>query len=386
VATIPSEPAAAEQAFPWIAFEGRWGERQEAIYNGPTGPNMKTQWTAPITWSEGWRDQSYAAPAGGYLGTNATDFFCGAVAAGSNFVLKLADNPGRMLVALGLLAVLLLYAATRTTWRPTTPLRVARRRSWGQTLTASTRMYASRRLLFLGIGLITIPISIIVTVLQSGLVRATSIAGIEPGGEGGGVRVGVAVWLGTVLTLLSLALVQAASARAIAEIDAGRREVGVASAYRMALDGVRPLLRALAIAVAVVSLLAASVFLLPIAIWLTVRWALLVPTIELEKHSAIGGLRRSGSLVRRQWLKVGTLVTVAGGLALLIGPLLGALMILLLDAPFELMNIVAGLVYAVAMPFVGITTTYVYYDTAVRERVEGESVALKELPAEATLG
>jgi hypothetical protein len=385
VATIPRDPTAAREAFPWIAFEGRWGERQEAFYNGPTGPNMKTQWTAPITWSEAWRDQSYAAPAGGHLGTDATDFFCGAVAAGSNFVLKLADNPGRVLVTLGVLAVLLLYAATRTTWRPTTPLRVARRRSWGQTLTASNRMYASRRLLFLGIGLITIPISIVVTILQSGLVRATSIIGVEPGGEGGGVRVGVAVWLGTVLTLLGLALVQAASARAIAEIDAGR-EVGVASAYRMALEGLRPLLRALAIAVAVVTLLAASVFLLPIAIWLTVRWALLVPTIELEKHSAVGGLRRSASLVRRQWLKVGTLVTVAGGIALLIGPLLGALMILLLDAPFELMNIVAGLVYAVAMPFVGITTTYVYYDTAVRERLEGESVAPRDLPAEATLG
>ena len=90
--------------------------------------------------------------------------------------------------------------------------------------------------------------------------------------------------------------------------------------------------------------------------------------------------------MRRQWLKVGTLVVVAATLAIAAGPVLGALLILLADAPFELVNLVAGLVYAVAMPFVGITTTYVYYDTAVRERLEGESVAPAELPAEATLG
>ena len=33
--------AAAEAAFPWIAFEGRWGELQQAFFNGPTGPNLK---------------------------------------------------------------------------------------------------------------------------------------------------------------------------------------------------------------------------------------------------------------------------------------------------------------------------------------------------------
>ena len=65
--TIPSDPAAAATAFPWITFEGRWGELQKAFFNGPTGPNMKTQWTEPIEWSEDWRDRSYAVPTGGVL-------------------------------------------------------------------------------------------------------------------------------------------------------------------------------------------------------------------------------------------------------------------------------------------------------------------------------
>ena len=51
VDTIPSDPAAARRAFPWIEFAGRWGELQPAFFNGPTGPNLKEQWTEPIRWS-----------------------------------------------------------------------------------------------------------------------------------------------------------------------------------------------------------------------------------------------------------------------------------------------------------------------------------------------
>jgi hypothetical protein len=382
VRTIPSDQGAARDAFPWIAFEGRWGERQKAFYNGPTGPNLKSQWTAPITWAEDWRDRSYAVPAGGYLGTDATDFFCSAVEAGSSFVRQLVENPQRVLLALAILAALILYLATRTSWRPSTPLRVARRRSWGQTLTASARMYASRPLLFVGIGLITIPISIVIALLQSGIFRVAELG--EDGGELGGVVVLLSLWIGTVLTLLALALVQAASARAIVEIDA-RRAVGPVHAFRMALDSIRPLLGALAIAVAAVSLLTVSFFLVPIAIWLVVRWALIVPVVELEERSALGALERSGSLVRLQWLKVGTLVVVAAALALVTGPLVGALLILLADLPFELVNVVAALLYAVAMPFVAITTTYVYFDSRVREEQEERSPAPTELPAEIAL-
>jgi hypothetical protein len=379
--TIPSDAAAAGEAFPWIAFEGRWGERQQAFYNGPTGPNLKTQWTEPVTWAEDWRDRSYAVPAGGAFGTDATDFFCGAVAAGSNFVLRAVDNGGRLAFVVGLLAAVVIFVLTRTSWRPSTPLRVRRRRSWGQTFTASWRLYRLRPKLFLGIGLVVIPISLIITGLQVLLFSATSLLGIDPNGEGGGFRVALGVWIGTVLTLLALALVQAACARAIAEIDAGR-EIGVREAYRLAFDSVWGLLGALAVAVGVLTALSVSIFLVPIAIWLAVRWAMVVPVVELEEHGGLAGLRRSGHLVRLQWFKVGTLIVAAAALAILAGPFLGALLILLVDAPFGLVNVLAGLVYAVAMPFVGIATTYVYFDTLVRERLGQAEAAPGELPAE----
>ena len=342
------------------------------------------QWAEPITWAEVWRDNSYAVPAGGAFGTDATDFFCGAVEAGSNLVLRIAESPTTALAVLAGFLALVVYVLTRTPWRPTAPLRVARRRSWGQTLTASWRMYTSRPLLFLGIGLLAVPISLIIAGIQCGALQRRLDPRDRPvrGGRRLPRRPGVAI--GTVLTLLTLAFVQAASTRAIVEIDAGR-DVGPTRAYRMSLDSVRPLIGALAIAVTVVTLLTLSLFLVPIAVWLAVRWALIVPAAELEQRSAIGALRRSGELVRRQWLKVGTIVVVASVLAIVAGPLLGALLILFFDAPFEVVNIVAAFVYAVAMPFVGVATAYVYFDTLARERLEEASPAAVELPAEIQL-
>jgi len=93
VRTIPSDQAQARTAFPWIAFEGRWGELQPAFFNGPTGPNLKTQWTEPITWSEGWRTHSYTVPGGSHFGPAATGFFCRAVGGGSKALVRLVDRP-----------------------------------------------------------------------------------------------------------------------------------------------------------------------------------------------------------------------------------------------------------------------------------------------------
>ena len=188
--------------------------------------------------------------------------------------------------------------------------------------------------------------------------------------------------LGTTLTLLGLGLVLAATMRALVEIDSGRR-IGPVRAYRLTFDSIRPLLGSLLIAVAVVTVLLSSLLLVPIAIWLAVRWALIVPVVELEGHSTRGALRRSARLVRQEWLKVALVVIVGGGLALLAGPLIGALLILGTDVPLALLNVVAGVVYAVTMPFVGLATAYVYFDTRVKEEHAVESS--DELPAEISL-
>jgi hypothetical protein len=384
VRTIPSAAAAAHTAYPWIGFQGRWGELQPAFFNGPTGPNMKTQWTEPITWSLDWRDRSYAIPAGGVLGTNATDFFCRAVTRGSNMLRRFVHRPALILGVLAAIAVLAAWLASKTQWRPTAPLRLARRRSWGQMVTASWRMYAKRPLLFTGIGLLTIPISILLTLLQSAIIHASTFIGLARSGEGGGDRAWLILGIGTFFSLAGLCLVQAAAARAMSELDAGR-SAGILGSYRLALGGARPLLGALLIAVPVVSLLTLSVYLIPIAVVLAVRWALFVPCSELEGASGLEALRRSAALVRARWPTVLSLVVVTAFLVLLSGPVLGGLLLLTTGASFGVINAVSGIVYALAMPFVGITTTYVYYDGLTREQLAPRERSADELPAEITV-
>jgi hypothetical protein len=61
---------------------------------------------------------------------------------------------------------------------------------------------------------------------------------------------------------------------------------------------------------------------------------------------------------------------------------LGGLLLLGTGASFGVINAVSGLIYALAMPFVGITTTYVYYDGLTREHLAPAAQSSDELPAE----
>jgi hypothetical protein len=369
--TIPSEATQARTAFPWIGFNGRWGELRPAFFNGPTGPNLKRQWTEPISWSEGWRERSYTVPGGTLFGPAATGFFCGVVAGGSTALVRLVEHTLAFSLVLAGLAILVVFGLSRATWRPSAPLSLASRRAWGQILAAAARMYRGRLPLFVGIGFLFVPISFVIALLQELIIHATNILGVQTGAESNGILAFVVLALGTALTLLGLGVVQAATVRALVEIEEGR-PVGPVRAYRLVIGTVAPLLGALLIAATAVSLLASSVFLIPIAVWLAGVWALIAPVIELEGLSAVPALARSRRLVHGRWLKAASLIVAGGGLVLVIGLLVGLLLILVTDAPFWLVNVIAGVVYAIGMPYAAVVTAYVYFDARVRDELAPE--------------
>jgi hypothetical protein len=319
-------------------------------------------------------------PSGGVLGTGATDFFCDAVATGSRGLVQLLRSPSWTLLALGAVLAFAVFGGSRTTWQPSAPLRLGRRRSWGQVLTSSARMYVQRAPLFLSIGVLFIPLGLVISVLESLLLGGFGLLGVDTTGASAGALALLLIAVGAVLTLLGVALVQAVTASALVQIDAGQT-IGLIHAYRLALGKFRPLLGGLALAVAVCVVLSATWLLIPVAIWLAVRWALFVPVVEIEGRSGVHALRRSGELVEGRWLRVASLVGLGAVLALGAGPFLGALLILLTDAPLPLLNVVAGVVYALVIPFVSLVTAYVYFDARARSELEPRKAA-KELPAE----
>jgi hypothetical protein len=132
-----------------------------------------------------------------------------------------------------------------------------------------------------------------------------------------------------------------------------------------------------------VVLLGTTGVLLPVAVWLAVRWSLLAQVVELERRRPLAALRRSAELVRGRWLRVLSL-SAAAAVTLVAGSLLGALLILVTNAPLALMNIVAGIVYALTIPFVAVVASYVYFDA--RARAELEQRGPDVLPAEIELG
>jgi hypothetical protein len=383
VQTIPSNPVAAVSAFPWINFQGRWGEQQPAFFNGPTGPNLKPQWTHPIAWSQDWRDRSYAVPAGGALGTRTTDFFCAAMTGGSRLLWRAVANPYPTVAAVLTLLVLVIIGLRRATWRPVAPLRLARRRAWGQVISCAARMYIDRWRLFIGMGVLFLPISLVITALQAGVLGAASILGVEDEGQAAGAFALLVLAIGTALTLLAVTLVQAATARALVEIDEGR-PVRPLAAYRMAARQAGVLFGALAIAVVIVTALSTSLLLIPIAVWAAVRWALIAPVAAVEGLGSFRALRRSSRLVRGDWLKVGSLTVISAAIAVAAGPLIGTGLIVFTNLPLALLNVVAGIVYMLTMPFVALTTAYVYADTRVSERVQADAEP-RMLPAEIDL-
>ncbi len=380
VHTIPSDPAAAVAAYPWLAYEGRWGELQRGIFNGPTGPSYKDRWTRPIDYTDHWRDVSYAVPNGGLLGTRTTDLFCTAVGRGSHALIVFLRNPVPTAIALAVVIGLLAYAVARATWTPAAPLHVARRRAGGQILAASARVSAARPLLFLGLGIVFVPFAVGITVLEWLLVSGLGLIGSVTG-DIAGVFAYLSLVVGTTVALLGLGLVQSAAACALVELDAGR-PIGPLEAYRLSLRRIRPLLGAVAIFVVAWIALSTTVFLLPLAVWFAVRWSLLAPVVALEGLTPVAALRRSAELVHGRWLRVGALVGLSAALAFAAGPVLGVLLIFVLsESSLAVVNIVAGVVYTLALPFVALVTSYVYFDARTRHELEPRD-ASRELPAE----
>ena len=231
-------------------------------------------------------------------------------------------------------------------------------------------MYVQRPRLFLGIGALLIPLTVVDHDPAVAAPPGVDAARRRSPGEGAGAFAFLALVIGTTLALLGLGLVQAATACALVEIDAGR-PIGPLRAYRLALPRLRPLLGA--IALFVVAVVAPHRDRVPHPGRDLARRPL-VPA--RARRRARGRARRSAAL-RRSGASSG----IAGSGSArssgsapwsrsLPGPLLGVALIFLTSMPFAFLNIVAGVVYALAAPVRRDRDGYVYFDARARGELE----------------
>ena len=377
VSSVPSNIAASVAEYPWLGYLGHWGAKKPGIFNGPTGPNQKDQWTKPITWSEeGWRGSSIKIPDTLHLGRDSTSFFCTGVAGASRVYTLFETRPEVLLLAIAGLIALGIWAVSRTLWLPSAPLRVARRRTWGQILSSSASMYGRRPRVFLIFTALLVPIPALIT-LSNVLINRVTVHETLFQAIGS-----VAYGLGVFLNLLAVLLVPVGVALAMARID-DDRPVTFGPVLRETLGRAWSVVKAGAIMLTVSLLLAVTVVGIPLAVWYLVRWTLQSQVIALEGGDARNALRRSARLAKGHWWKTATITFFGTLLPIVLGPFLGALLILATGVDFDVVNLTASLVAVFLVPFGAVMKNYLYHDLRVRAaRLQHEEERPGVLPAE----
>lgn len=361
-------PTSAQAPFAWLGYDGHWGQKAGGPNTGPTGPNMKDQWTEPITWAEDeWRDSSSQVPGTKTMGTSATSFFCGAVAGGSQVYLRFLRTPWFVVGVLALIALFGIWLSRRTKWKPAPPLPIDQARPGGEIFNAGWEIYRRHFPLFLGIGVIFVPLSALAAILQQAVFSLTGLGTFEQVASGDTVMQAlIALLFGSLSTIVGTVLVTAAAAEALERIDEGGRPDALA-AYRNSSPRVGSLAWAWTRVIVVTGVLTTTVVGIPFAIFYLVRKAVVTQACVVERLHATAGLRRSTELVKGHGLRVLAIAACVNVTAYLLGPIVGMVFLFLTPSSLSLINVISSLVYVLVMPYVGIAIALLFYDLRRRE-------------------
>jgi len=342
--------------FAWLSYTGRWGQRESGYNNGPTGPATKTQWTQPISWMEQQRTTSARLPGGAFVGPQVTSAFCGTVAFVTG-VMNLPDT-GRAIAigVLALLGVLLALFVGATRWGPVDLERLRARRAFGQVLRTAGRLY--RRHWALVLSCTILPIALM------GVVQWGYDAFLARGQ--------VAVAIGDVIDALSragaIAVVNGVViAMVVTLVRAGRADVG----HSWALMGRRfwRLLGAHLLYQLGTTLLAATIILLPVAVWKLVGWGFVQQEILFEDRRVRGAFRASSQTVRGHWWHAARPLLFFYVLGLVAGPICSFALIFT-ALPLIWIDVVGAAIFALLIPYTAMGTTLVYLDLKERAATE----------------
>jgi hypothetical protein len=362
---VPNTPVPSDSSFAWLNFPGRWGQKQPGINNGPLGPASgedREVWTHPITWSEGLRTHSLTVPGGRVLGLSVTSFFCGAVDHASIAMNWGLVHPALFFTLLGLVVAAGAGTAGRTRWRPPDPRPIRHSRGGGQILRAARRLYLENPRTFVGIGAVFIPVSLVAGAVQWFLFHLTGLASLVglDGPKGAGTAA-LALFIGDIGGAFAAAAVTGAVSAALNELDAGR-SINALRAYVLAGRNARALGGATAMQVVLMVLLLLTVIGIPFAVYYFIRTSLFAQECVLGEHSAVGSLRASARLTRRHWWRTFGITALIDAIAILSGPLLGVLILLLTSRSLTFIDITGSIVYALTSPLAATALTLYYFD------------------------
>ncbi|MBK9738626.1 MAG: hypothetical protein IPO93_03740 [Actinobacteria bacterium] len=362
-------PDAPTDGFEWLDFTGRWGEKAPSFNNGPTGPNTKTQWNRPVSWQfdEG-REGAVALPV---VGGPAVESFCALTEGGSLLFIQALDQPlttGLVLLAFVLLVALLVRG---TRWRSGGDRQPDRERRAGQVVTASFGLLRRHARgfwpLLLTVGLTTAGA---LALQRLALHRRPSDDINDVNGVASSPIAAILVVVVAFAVAPILSVLLAATCRVVEDIardQAPRPWDAIALAVRRPAGALVQL-----VLFFVVTLLASSLVLLPIALLLIAFWAVAMPAAVIERRGFIDAFRRSAGLTKgRRWRAV-FLSALLVWIGFSLPGAIGGLLLLVTGWPFWVTNTVAILASAVLLPFSAIGLSLQFYDFR-REAVDART-------------
>lgn len=369
------EPApGADGGEEWLAFRGRWGQVLSGEFNGPTGPQTKRSWQEPVTWAEGARSGSATLPGGDFLGVDSVHSFCDAVETGSRLLRAYMRFPllvgGSVFLVLGVMSaggLVLLKDALRS---PLVDKRTAgflrKRRSLGQIIRATTVIYWRYPRLFLGIAFAFVPVGFVLAALQGLIFKLPLVDRLHwLLGANQVSHLFVGLLVGGVASFAVYLFAVSGATAAVRFLDEGG-EPTVQMAYRRALERAPHILLGRGRTLLAIALLGATIVGLPFAAWLAVRWFFVEEAVVLDDESHWGAPGASSRAAGGQWWRALGRVLLFGVLGALAGPILAFVALVGTDANPALVNILAGLFHAAALPFTAIGLSLSYCD--LRER------------------
>jgi hypothetical protein len=369
---LPDTPVPAGSRYAWLDFRGRWGQKEAGINNGPTGPAQSSQWTHPIAWADALRSESLIVPGVRALGIGVTRFFCNAVSSAAVAWNWALIHPLVFWALLGIVVLGVLITLRITTWRPPDPRPMRRTRRGGQILRASRRLYFENVWTFIGIGLVFIPVAVVAGGAQWVLFHLTSIKDfVALDGRLGAGTVFLAILIGDIGAVIAAAAVTAAVAVSLRELDAGRR-ITPLEAYARAARNARGLGGATALQFFISLLLVLTVVGIPLAIYLFVRTSLYAQDCVLQHNTAVGSLQGSRQLTRGHWWRTFGFTAVVDVLAIVSGPILGVLVLLLTSRSLTFIDVTGSIIYALVVPYAAIALTLFYFDLGARSPEHAE--------------
>jgi hypothetical protein len=333
VRLIPNTIDSAGDPFAWVTYGGRWGERDSWVYDGPTGPAFKSHWTAPLSWMETLRADSVRVGAATLIGPAPSDVFCTAVAAGSQLFTLLKPYPW-LVIGIVVAGAGLAVLALRLSW---------------PVLGDTWRIYRKHFPAFAAIGAVTVPITVIFSLLQylithhAGFAAATGLS--EDGPFQAWLSVASLVQRGLLMLLVTPVVILT-----VGELSSGRGpdlRRAFSDAIRRVLDLVRTLFRGFVI----VLLLTVSVLGIPWAINRSVKWMFGTQATMLDDRAGRTALADSAAVVHGRWWRAAVMGGTLGFLGATPGILVGLALMIGLRVPVDLANSVSSLVYAIAQPF-----------------------------------